>query len=279
MKKYVAASIFAALCMTVALPAFAQETFTKYLQKGDRDPEVVMLQKVLNTDSDTQISAFGDGSSGQETDFFGELTKQAVIKLQKKYSLGTKYGFFTIYSGALDEKTREFLNKNELAVNTCKKKVDLSNPAAFTAFHEKVRKIKESLEPETGTASTTESKKNALNELYRLGSTNSETVPYIANVEENDDEIIITGCNFATSTPNTVNMTFNNVLATSTDGTIIVLESPEFAIQTMFDDQTSSMKSSARSNTVSKMPEIPVFVTVENTNGISNPYQFYRRIK
>ena len=49
--------------------------FNKYLKTGDRNEDVRNLQKILNKNSTTKISSFGSGSSGNETDFFGELTK------------------------------------------------------------------------------------------------------------------------------------------------------------------------------------------------------------
>ena len=110
MKKYVISGILLAFLAISSLSYASTTTFTRYLQKGDRGADVTVLQKVLNTDLMTQVSVTGEGSAGFETDFFGELTKQAVIKLQKKENLGNSYGFFTIYSGALDDKTRSFLN-------------------------------------------------------------------------------------------------------------------------------------------------------------------------
>ena len=66
-------------CMTIA-------SFNRNLSLGSRGADIKCLQALLNTDSQTQISVSGPGSKGQETEYFGSLTKTAVIKFQNKYS-------------------------------------------------------------------------------------------------------------------------------------------------------------------------------------------------
>jgi len=63
----------------------AVDVFTKNLKLGDTDAEVLLLQKILNEDPDTLVSANGPGSLGSETTYFGQKTKVAVIKLQNKH--------------------------------------------------------------------------------------------------------------------------------------------------------------------------------------------------
>ena len=60
--------------------------FNKDLKIGDNSEDVKFLQKFLNKNPTTKISSSGTGSSGNETDFFGQLTKNAVIKFQEMYA-------------------------------------------------------------------------------------------------------------------------------------------------------------------------------------------------
>lgn len=62
------------------------KVFTKDLYYGMTDNQVKTLQQILNK-SNFIIAQTGYGSIGKETTFFGSLTKQAVIRLQKAYSL------------------------------------------------------------------------------------------------------------------------------------------------------------------------------------------------
>jgi len=56
------------------------------LSLGNRGQAVRALQQFLNKDSATRVAAAGPGSLGQETDYFGPLTNQAVRAFQAKYS-------------------------------------------------------------------------------------------------------------------------------------------------------------------------------------------------
>lgn len=67
--------------------AFAGFAYTHTLRPGESSADVKALQQTLNQSADTQVSAFGAGSPGSETNYFGSLTKSAVIKFQNKYGL------------------------------------------------------------------------------------------------------------------------------------------------------------------------------------------------
>ncbi|MGM0482661.1 MAG: IPT/TIG domain-containing protein [Patescibacteria group bacterium] len=103
----------------------ADPAFERDLKIGDRGDDVKELQVLLNRDPDTRLANSGAGSPGQETEYFGPITKNAVIRFQEKYSseilspLGLQRG--TGYFGSstkakiddlLSEK-REFHKKDE----------------------------------------------------------------------------------------------------------------------------------------------------------------------
>jgi len=64
----------------------AEFSFKNNLKLADVSIDVKYLQIVLNSASDTRLASSGVGSPGHETNYFGPLTKSAVIKFQNKYA-------------------------------------------------------------------------------------------------------------------------------------------------------------------------------------------------
>lgn len=74
---------------TVTAPAFIPPTFSflNDLKIGDNSQDVRQLQIFLNSDANTRISDSGVGSKGQESTYFGQLTRNALMRFQLRNGL------------------------------------------------------------------------------------------------------------------------------------------------------------------------------------------------
>ena len=61
-------------------------TFAQNLSQGNSNADVKYLQILLNSSADTKLADSGAGSPGNETEFFGPITRSGVIKFQDKYA-------------------------------------------------------------------------------------------------------------------------------------------------------------------------------------------------
>lgn len=97
--------------LILTTPATAGQLWLEDLRPGDRKPAVRRLQQFLNQNPATQLTSVGPGSPGRETDYFGLLTRQAVIRLQEQqaaeilWPLGLNQG-----TGLVGPATRAWLN-------------------------------------------------------------------------------------------------------------------------------------------------------------------------
>jgi parallel beta-helix repeat protein len=94
-------------------------------------PDVRYLQIILNADPDTRIATSGEGSLGNETTYFGDLTENAVKKFQKKYGLPETGYVGELTRGKLNEIlnnkfTEEYKNSFNL-LNTTERKSAIWN--------------------------------------------------------------------------------------------------------------------------------------------------------
>jgi peptidoglycan hydrolase-like protein with peptidoglycan-binding domain len=90
----------------------SEEVFQRDLAVGETGEDVRQLQILLNSDKDTQITPTGAGSPGNETDYFGERTQNAVIAFQEKHVEKLPGKDTTDNAGEVGPNTRELLNTN-----------------------------------------------------------------------------------------------------------------------------------------------------------------------
>ncbi len=125
MKK--AVYIFLILAIPVSVNAYA---YVRTLQVGSEGEDVRELQRFLNSNPATQIGTEGIGSSSNESMYFGEKTKQSVIKLQNLFAdIILKPAGLIAGSGFVGTNTLNFLNSVQ---NGSTLTVPISNSSTLT---------------------------------------------------------------------------------------------------------------------------------------------------
>src|SRR3989344_5732181 len=76
-----------------SVPSASCTTFTRNHQQGQSGGVIMAIQKFLNSHG-AQIAASGAGSPGNETSFFGGLTKAAVAKFQAANGISPAAGYW-----------------------------------------------------------------------------------------------------------------------------------------------------------------------------------------
>jgi hypothetical protein len=66
-------------------PTLADCNFTRDLDRGMRGPDVLCLQQYLNAHGES-LAQSGPGSPGEETDYFGSLTFNTLVRFQEAYA-------------------------------------------------------------------------------------------------------------------------------------------------------------------------------------------------
>jgi len=197
--------------------------FNKDLKIGDNNEDVRFLQKFLNKNPATKISSSGTGSSGNETAYFGQLTKNAVIKFQEMYasdvlqSFGLKSG-----TGFVGVATRLKLNYLLEADNKSSSKSVVANSSSLSKYSSKSSQSSQN----SSKSNSSEAKKLSVVKSSSSSSENSTIVRAYSTSEYQvspGKTVILEGEGF-TPKSNTVHLGENNSvpdLSASENGTKI----------------------------------------------------------
>lgn len=207
MKKIVYSTVF---LFAISFSIAYAETFSRTLTLGSRGQDVLILQKILNSDPSTSIASTGIGSSGFETTYFGEKTKQAVIKLQNLHAdkILTPVGL-TEGTGIVGQSTRDFLNTFEYTTPT---EDDLTLIGTSTPTFEDIHKL--------GLIATSTYDKYNLNKLlkdYNNASTTQKQSIYFTGTSTALTFNNILQLGLSTSTPREMD-DIENLINTNTSG-------------------------------------------------------------
>lgn len=223
---------------------FAQTNFVRDLFIGISGSDVFDLQKILNSDFETKIADSGVGSSGNESTYFGNLTKLAVEKFQLKYSdYVLKPVGLAVPTGYVGAFTRDFLNKNFLNKQN-------STTSTFVT---------------TQNSPITPEKKETTRGVPIIDSISPETVT-------GKTKITILGKNFTDKNNIIITLESRTALKdikSTENGTKIEFEF-ESSIQKTFDEKYSKISKKTKTKVLKTFPEYQLAVSVLTDKGQSN---------
>lgn len=239
----------------ISSPAAVQQGLYRQLSLGATGPDVLLLQKLLNTNPKTQIATAGAGSPGLETNYYGNLTKGAVLRFQKLNGIIDSEIYNPYIFGVVDADTLFALNAYASSIG-----FNLNNSAGGI----------------TTTPPVVVDPQDKLNSIYQVG--RDQTLPFISAITpksvKNGEFVTISGKNFSTSTLNTVRLSYNQVYASSTDGFTLRVK-VDSRLNDLLNKQMKDLDDDEKDNVRDQIPPVPLFVTVQNEKGVSNPYQIY----
>ncbi|MDQ5927884.1 MAG: hypothetical protein QG633_322 [Patescibacteria group bacterium] len=185
-------------CWSAVPPSAHAYTFSRDLKLGDSGEDVRALQISLNADAQTRIAASGVGSSGQETDFFGEKTQLAVIRYQNLHAdeilkpLGLATG-----TGFVGTATRNSLSGAVVTGDTTKKSFSEAVAAFDAAIEASLPKKNDSVASvEDGDVRNEQSKElflDAVRSSLVTSGASEEDIEVIENSIEDQSKKPITG--------------------------------------------------------------------------------------
>ncbi len=224
-------------------------TSSPVLFLGMRGLAVQIAQIVLNLDPATRLGVSGDGSLGKETEYFGDKTRLAVIKFQKKYGIMGE-------TGQIGPQTVQLINQLGPKLLSARKSKMALIP---TDWPEPSAQTKETVSSQRVTPAI----RKITPKIYSLSPT----------IVSNGGTITLRGEGF-TKTGNTIItkfQTFNNI--SSADG-----QSLSFNFSIPLSGEVLSSINSLPGGVASSI-SVPITVYVTNSNGKSGELTFNYQIR
>ena len=232
------------------VPLSAEGAILRTLKIGDRGADVRELQTILNRDIETRIAAIGPGSPGNETEYFGPLTRDAVVRFQRKYALDILAPVsLDAPTGIVGSQTRLFL----LRLGSGAKTAVIEGIQSKTSVREKPKIF--SVSPEVVTKSTEEVTLTGVNFTTSGNSvlTSSERPDAFVNLFSSDGK--------------TIRFAFHFAAADMLKKQVRAAEDPEALIAAIAENIQLGLNGP-------RTTRIPITFTVRNINGQSEPARF-----